>query len=1072
MPSRNLKRNVVLALLLAGALGACGDDRPEALVASAKEFLAKNDYNSATIQLKNALQKSPDNAEARFLLGEALYHDRDLLGAEKEYRKALELGYPAANVNPRLAQLLLQKGDFKNVVQTFESSTGATPRDTAIIQTALSEAKLALGDTAGAGRALEAARAADTSYPPTALVAARLKASRGDLPGALAEAENAIAAAPSADAWYLKGQLLAAMRQPDKAAEAFRKSIELDKSSLLAHAALIETLLVADKGDEAAKALDTLKGLAPKHPFTYYLQAVVALRANDAKKAHEAAQFYNAQVPDDPKGMLLLATSARMLHLYGEAEANANRVLQADPKNDAARRVLVAVYLETGRAPKAMEALQPMLERGANDPRVLNLAGEVYLRNGDAATAASYFQKSSTLQPSGIEPKTGLSLARIAQGDKQGGIAELEALADTGSDVRTDLALIAITLDQRQFDKALSAIDRLEKKLPNEPMPHNLRGLALLGRGDTAGARKSFERALAVKPDYVPAAVNLARLDMAANKPADAEKRFDAILASNPSNVPALLALAGIRETTRPAKESEQTAALIRKAIAGSPTDVGPRLALVAHYLRTNEPKKALTAAQEADVAIPRTPQIIAALGQAQRAAGDASQALATYTRLSQLVPESPEPLLRMADLQAGAKDYGAAAESLRKALALSPDLVSAQRGLVALQLSQDRVPQALDIAREMQKRRPNDAAGYVLEGDIRSTRKEWSLAAAAYARAVKQGGSSDAAIKLHAALLADNKPREAAAAQAGWLQAHGDDARYRIYLAESYLRQGDNANALRQYRALLDKRPDDPAAAQQCRGDRRQGRRSARDRVRGKGEHARAQPARHHGHAGHAARRQGRCAARRRSPAQGGGARARRGGDPAQPCARAHQDGSKGCGEEGARAAREARRQVRRPAGSREAPEDALIPTHAKARNEGRHQRRRRRARLRRAAARGRVRQALSDLRLRPLGAEGRALPALRGSDRRGELGGLARREAAQGVDGPFDPAPRRSSSWSRCRPRWTRRISPISGRWSARPRRWASTCAAARRWCSSRRCIRGRPRKCACRSSSATPA
>ena len=49
----------------------CADD-PEALVASAKALLAKNDNSAAIIQLKNALQKDPDIAEARFLLGKAL----------------------------------------------------------------------------------------------------------------------------------------------------------------------------------------------------------------------------------------------------------------------------------------------------------------------------------------------------------------------------------------------------------------------------------------------------------------------------------------------------------------------------------------------------------------------------------------------------------------------------------------------------------------------------------------------------------------------------------------------------------------------------------------------------------------------------------------------------------------------------------------------------------------------------------------------------------------------------------------------------------------------------------------
>ena len=60
-------RGTTMAMALAMLLGACGGDKPEALLASAKDYLAKNDAKAAVIQIKNALQKDPALAEARFL---------------------------------------------------------------------------------------------------------------------------------------------------------------------------------------------------------------------------------------------------------------------------------------------------------------------------------------------------------------------------------------------------------------------------------------------------------------------------------------------------------------------------------------------------------------------------------------------------------------------------------------------------------------------------------------------------------------------------------------------------------------------------------------------------------------------------------------------------------------------------------------------------------------------------------------------------------------------------------------------------------------------------------------------
>ena len=58
----------VSALLLSLLLAACGD-KPEAMLASAKDYLAKNDSKAAVIQIKNALQSNPDLPEARFYWG-------------------------------------------------------------------------------------------------------------------------------------------------------------------------------------------------------------------------------------------------------------------------------------------------------------------------------------------------------------------------------------------------------------------------------------------------------------------------------------------------------------------------------------------------------------------------------------------------------------------------------------------------------------------------------------------------------------------------------------------------------------------------------------------------------------------------------------------------------------------------------------------------------------------------------------------------------------------------------------------------------------------------------------------
>ena len=84
-------RALAIAALAAVALAGCGKPAtPEALVESAKAFSAKGDHKAAAIQLRNLLQKQPDNGQGRYLLGLALNEQGDYVTAEKELRKALE----------------------------------------------------------------------------------------------------------------------------------------------------------------------------------------------------------------------------------------------------------------------------------------------------------------------------------------------------------------------------------------------------------------------------------------------------------------------------------------------------------------------------------------------------------------------------------------------------------------------------------------------------------------------------------------------------------------------------------------------------------------------------------------------------------------------------------------------------------------------------------------------------------------------------------------------------------------------------------------------------------------------
>jgi len=799
------------ATLLAAFLSACSGQTPEQLIASSKESLAKNDSKTAIIELKNALQANPNLGEARFLLGKALFDSGDAAGAEVELRKALDLKYASDQTIPLLARTLLASGQAKKLIDEFGATQLPDAGAQANLKTTLSQTYAFQGKRDLAQSELAAALAAKPDYAPAQLVAARLKASAGDIDGASAIVDSILAAdARNPEALLLAGVLRDVKNDPDGAIARYREAIAAKPDFLLAHSAIITTLFKQKKMDEAAAQIEALKKIAPKHPQTLFLEAQLDYQRNNLKAARETLQQLLKTLPNNPNILQLAGAVEFQSRAYTQAETYLNRALAQTPNLPLARRLLIATYLRSGQVPKAQEALRPILGKIDNDPAMLSLAGETFLQSGDADKAAAYFAKAAQLEPNSAALKTSVAIAHLAQG-KSGALDELEDIADSDQGTGADLALIASHLRGGQLDKALKAIDALEKKQPNNPATFNLRARTQLAKKDVAGARQSFEKALAINPAYFPAAASLAALDLADKQPDQAKKRFDAVLAADPRNVQALLALAELR--AKSGGSPNEIADLIAKAIKANPQDSAPRLALIRFHLQAKDNKKALTVANEAVAALPDSPELLDALGRTQQLAGETNQALATYGKLAGLQPASPLAEMRMAEIQMQAKNRQEAARHLQKALEIKPDLLEAQRAQILIAVDEQRTSDALAIARQIQQQRPNEAVGHALEGDIRLTLKAWPEAIAAYRRAIKLQPSSELAVRLHGILTASGDKAEAERWAATWNQAHPKDVGIRLYQGDLATARKDYGEAVRLYQIVLDIQPNNPLA-------------------------------------------------------------------------------------------------------------------------------------------------------------------------------------------------------------------------------------------------------------------
>lgn len=803
---------IATALLMLILVAGCGE-KPQAMLDSAKIYLSKNDNKGAIIQIKNALQNNPDLPEARYLLGRVLLEDGDAIGAETELRKALDLKYPKDIVVPQLAKSLLAQGQGKKLTDEFSNVELGQAEASASFKMSLASAYSMQGKPELSQEALNAALVAAPGYPPALLEQARQMAEQRNFDGALALADEVLAKAPNShEAWKLKGDIyLYAQNRVAEALAAYRQAVKIKPDFLPGQAAVIAVLLRQGDAAQATVQLEQLKKFAPNHLQTKYLEAQLAFQKKDFKLAREVVQQLLKVEPKNIQALQLAGAVELQLNALPQAQAYLRQALATAPWLLLSRRLLVMTYLRSGQANQALETLLPALDEKRIDPELFSLAGEVYLQTGDVQKAQSYFKKAVDQAPNDGNKQTSLALMHMMSGSVDSAFEELRDIAVSDKGTRADLALVSAYLSRKEFDQALKAIDGLEKKQPTQPLAAYLRARTLLAKNDAIGARKSFEKALAINPNYFPAVTGLATLDLAEKKPNDARKRFEAVLEKDPKNSLALLALAELAANAGAGKV--EVSRLLGNAVAANPVDPAARLMLIDYLLRNQDLKGASSAAENAVAAIPENAAILDALGRTQQASGELNQAITTYNKLATMAPHMPQPYLRLADVHMADKNADAAISSLRKALEIQPDLLVAQRGLISLELNRKDVPAALALARTVQKQRPKESVGYVLEGDVHASQQSWDSAAGTYRAGLKQVQASELAIKLHAALVSSGKSAEAQGFSATWQKEHPGDALFLFYLGDEALARKDFAGAEKVYAAITRVQPNNAVA-------------------------------------------------------------------------------------------------------------------------------------------------------------------------------------------------------------------------------------------------------------------
>jgi putative PEP-CTERM system TPR-repeat lipoprotein len=244
-------------------------------------------------------------------------------------------------------------------------------------------------------------------------------------------------------------------------------------------------------------------------------------------------------------------------------------------------------------------------------------------------------------------------------------------------------------------------------------------------------------------------------------------------------------------------KRPKDAAVWLEKAHADSPAAVQPAIRLATFYLRTNQVSKALNLIRNLQLANPGNAELLELLGQIQQANNDQSGALETYNKLVSVMPTSADARFHLATAHLKLKNEVAAAEDLKKALAIDPHFMQAKLGQVDIAIATGNSGRALTLIQQIQKDHATSPVGYLLEGDLLVAQGKTSQAISSYQRAFVIAGTPQVLIKLSRAMKSAGQTAEANAKLAQWMKEHPAETLVPLYTAE-------NALALKQYKTAI----------------------------------------------------------------------------------------------------------------------------------------------------------------------------------------------------------------------------------------------------------------------------
>lgn len=438
----------------------------------------QHDNKTALADFQRALALDSRFAAAYAALGNMFWEQDETKKAEAAFKAAADCAPPHSLLQLQYGQFEIQAGNFTVAESFFTGLTEKTP-DYVPAWLGLAEVTLNEKKLDDCATALNKVLMLDPDNVDGQVLHARLTLARSDIAQGRSELERLVKLYPQAPRiHYQLGLAYIEGGQIDKSLNQLHEAADLDPNFPEANFLMAQLEL---KNGNAESAIDLLRQLIKRQPNLVQARIILADAYRFQGNYNGALEIYqelekafpqNAQVP-------LLAGST-FIQQQNEAAARQefNRALGIDPNNVSALEELAQLDLADGRFAAAQQRVDRVISQHPQEAQPQILLAKIYLEQGQTNQAEATLSKAATL-PDGAS---------------------------------ANLLLAQLYLNSGQDQKAMDILSSILEKNPKDTASLMLSGMVQSDQKNYRAAADSYEKLLAINPNYSPALNNLACL--------------------------------------------------------------------------------------------------------------------------------------------------------------------------------------------------------------------------------------------------------------------------------------------------------------------------------------------------------------------------------------------------------------------------------------------------------------------------------------------------------------------------------------------------------------------------------